>query len=66
MLGHIIRSVFASLFFFFFFFFFFSLFFYFSGEGGGAMVQGKLSVPGRPTKLNYSRARAYCAYSRCG
>ena len=26
---------------------------------------GKLSVPGRPTNLNYSRARAYCAYSRC-
>ena len=30
------------------------------------MVLGKLSVPGRPTNLNYSRARAYCAYSRCG
>ena len=27
---------------------------------------GKLSVPGRPTYLDYSRARAYCAYSRCG
>ena len=33
---------------------------------GGAMVLGKLSVPGRPTNLNYSRARAYCAYRRCG
>ena len=27
---------------------------------------GKLPVPGRPTNLNYSRARAYCACSRCG
>ena len=27
---------------------------------------GKLSVPGRPTSLDDSRARAYCAYSRCG
>ena len=26
----------------------------------------KLSVPGRPTNLDYSRARAYCACSRCG
>ena len=26
---------------------------------------GKLSVPGRPTNLDYSRARAYCACSRC-
>ena len=25
------------------------------------MVQGKLSVPGRPTNLDQSRARAYCA-----
>ena len=30
------------------------------------MVLGKLPVPGRPTNLDYSRARAYCAYSRCG
>ena len=30
------------------------------------MVLGKLPVPGRPTDLDYSRARAYCAYSRCG
>ena len=30
------------------------------------MVLGKLPVPGRPTNLDYSRARAYCAYSGCG
>ena len=30
------------------------------------MVLGKLSVPGRPTSLDDSRARAYCACSRCG
>ena len=30
------------------------------------MVLGKLSVPGRPTDLDNSRARAYCACSRCG
>ena len=29
------------------------------------MVLGKLSVPGRPTDLNDSRARANCACSRC-
>ena len=33
---------------------------------GGAMVLGKLPVPGRPTNLDKSRARAYCACSRCG
>ena len=27
---------------------------------------GKLSVPGSPTGLDDSRARAYCACSRCG
>ena len=27
---------------------------------------GKLPVPGRPTNLDYSRARAYCPCSRCG
>ena len=27
---------------------------------------GKLPVPGRPISLDYSRARAYCACSRCG
>ena len=36
------------------------------GWSGGAMVLGKLSVPGRPTFLDNSRARAYCACSRCG
>ena len=30
------------------------------------MVLGKLPVPGRPTHLDNSRARAYCACSRCG
>ena len=33
---------------------------------GGAMVLGKLPVPGRPTSLEESRARAYCACSWCG
>ena len=36
------------------------------GWSGGAMVLGKLSVPGRPTNLDYCRARADCACSRCG
>ena len=36
------------------------------GWSGGAMVLGKLSMPGRPTNLDNSRARAYCACSRCG
>ena len=36
------------------------------GWSGGAMVLGKLLVLGRPAYLDYSRARAYCAYSRCG
>ena len=30
------------------------------------MVLVKLPVPGRPTNLDKSRARAYCACSRCG
>ena len=30
------------------------------------MVLGKLPVPGRPTNLDNSRARAFCACSRCG
>ena len=34
------------------------------GWSGGAMVLGKLPV--RPTNLDKSRARAYCACSRCG
>ena len=36
------------------------------GSSGGAKVLGKLSVPGRPTSLDDSRARAYCTCSRCG
>ena len=36
------------------------------GWSGGAMVLGKLPVPGRPTNLDKSRARAYCACRRCG
>ena len=36
------------------------------GWSGGAMVLGKLPVPGRPTNLDYSRARARCACSGCG
>ena len=36
------------------------------GWSGGAKVLGKLLVPGRPTNLNYSRARAFCACRRCG
>ena len=36
------------------------------GWSGGAMVLGKLPVLGRPTYLDWSRARAYCACSRCG
>ena len=35
------------------------------GWSGGAKVLGKLPVPGRPTNLDYSRARAYCPCSRC-
>ena len=30
------------------------------------MVLGKLPVPGRPTNLDHSRARVYCACSGCG
>ena len=29
------------------------------------MVLGTLTVPRRPANLDYSRARAYCACSRC-
>ena len=37
------------------------------GEGsGGPMVLGKLPVLGRPNNLDLSRARAFCACSRCG
>ena len=34
----------------------------FRGRSGGAMVLGKLSVPGSPTNLDDSRARAYCRH----
>ena len=37
-----------------------------TGWLGGAMVLGKLPVPGRPSNLADSRARAYCACSGCG
>ena len=36
------------------------------GWSGGAKVLCKLSVSGRPTNLDYSRARAYCACNKCG
>ena len=36
------------------------------GFSDGAKVLGNLSVPGRPTGLDDSRARAYCACRRCG
>ena len=36
------------------------------GWSGSAMVLGKLPVLGRPTNLDYSRARVYCACSGCG
>ena len=32
------------------------------GWSGGAMVLGKLPLPGRPTNLDYGRARAYCCF----
>ena len=32
---------------------------------GGVMVLGKLSVPGRPTNLDKSRAGAYCSCIGC-
>ena len=38
----------------------------FRGRLDGAKVLGKLLVPGRPTNLDYSRARTYCTCSRCG
>ena len=36
------------------------------GWSGGAMVLGKLPVPGRPTNLDKRRARAYYSCSGCG
>ena len=38
----------------------------YSREGVGVMVLGKFSVPWRPTSLENSRAKDYCACSRCG
>ena len=43
-----------------------NMFFTSWGLSGGAMVLVKRPVPGRPTNLDYSRARAYFACSRCG
>ena len=34
------------------------------GWSGGAMVLGNLPVPGCPTNLVLSRARAYCPFGR--
>ena len=36
------------------------------GRSGGAKVVGQLPLPGRPTNLDFSRARTYCTCSRCG
>ena len=36
------------------------------GISGSAKVLGKLPVPGRPTNLDYCRAGAYYACSKCG
>ena len=35
------------------------------GWSSGAMVLGKLPVPGHPTNMDHSRARANCACSGC-
>ena len=37
-----------------------------SGNSNGVIVLGILPVPGHPTNLDDSRARAYCACNRCG
>ena len=37
-----------------------------SGGGGGGKVLGTLSVPGRLTNLDNSRAKTYCTCGRCG
>ena len=36
------------------------------GGSGGAKVLRKLPVLGRPSNLDYRRARAYCTCSGCG
>ena len=38
----------------------------YGGWSGGAMVLGKLPLPGRPSNFTNSRARVYCACSGCG
>ena len=43
-----------------------SIVFFSDSPLGSAMLLGKLPVPKRPTNLDNSRARAYCACSRCG
>ena len=50
------------------FFFYTNALFYvcFRGWSGGAKVLDKLSVPGRPTNLDNSRPRTYCACGGCG
>ena len=40
--------------------------FFSRGGLGGVKVLGKLPVPGRPTSLDQSRARAYCTCNTCG
>ena len=40
--------------------------FLWSRWSGGAKLLRKLPVPGRPTNLDYSRAKAYCACSKSG
>ena len=40
--------------------------FFSRGWSGGAKVLSKLQVLGRPTNLDYSRARAYFACNGCG
>ena len=36
------------------------------GWSAGAVVLGKLPMPGRPTNFDFSRARVYCAGIRSG
>ena len=36
------------------------------GWSGSAKMLGKLLVPGCPTDMDNTRARAYCAFTRCG
>ena len=44
-----------------------NIFFYLKvGVVGWCDVLGNLPLPGRPSNLDYSRARAYCACNGCG